>query len=195
MLFQRSKIRRHQRTREAEQATDWLAKVAETGTDAVTAPTNLEAPAHLPTPRYAHVQRTPFARTPRPRRRVIELQPDQTVTQQIPRVPAAAELKPVPAPLPMRRAPQPASTALTPVADSQQRRGGTWIVKIPAAPSYAERLAAVFDDAATRLTAMSGWVFNRTADDIQVTQARFAGLKTRFADLVGAPLELTGAAR
>lgn len=183
MLFQRSKIRRHQRTREAQQATDWLAKVAETEADAVTAPVDLSWPGHLPQPRYAHVQRTPFARTPRPRRRVIELRPDQTATQEIPRIPTAPELKPVPAPLPMRRAPQPAVAALTPVAESQQRRGGTWIVKVPAAPSYAERLAAVFDDTAKRLTAMSGWVFNRTADDVAVTQRRFAVLDGAIAAL------------
>jgi hypothetical protein len=184
LLFQRIKTRRHSRTREARQATDWLAKVAETGIDAVTAPTSLATPGHLPPPRYAHVQRAPFGRRPStPRRRVIELRDGQAVTQQIPRIPAAAELKPVPAPLPMRRAPQPASTSLTPVAESQQRRGGTWVVKVPTSPSYAERLAAVFDDATNKLTSMSGWVFNRTADDVAVTARRFAVLDGAIAAL------------
>lgn len=183
MLFQRSKIRRYRRTRDAEQATDWLATVAEHGADAVTAPTRLDTPGHLPPPRYAHVQRTPFGRSPRPRRRVIELHPDQTVTQQIPRIPAAPELKPVPAPLQTRRAPQPATTALTPVAESQQLRGGTWIVKLPAPLTYAERMAAVFAQADKKLTLMSGWVFNRTADDVAVTQRRFAVLDGAIAAL------------
>jgi hypothetical protein len=201
MLFQRTKIRRHTRTREAEQATDWLAKVAETRADAATAPTRLDTPPPLlPQPRYAHLQRAPFGRRSAPRRRVIELAPDQTATQEIPRIPAGPALTPVrpPLPLPTRRAPQPAATALTPVADSQARRGATWTVTIPPPPaplSYAERLAAVFDQADRRLTSMSGWIFNRTADDILVTKTRFAGLKSRFADLLGAPLELTGASR
>lgn len=185
MLFQRIKIRRHQRTREAEQATDWLRRVAETGADAVTAPADLGQPRHLPPPRYAHVQRTPFARSPRPRPRprVIELRPDQAVTQQIPRIPTAPELTPVPAPLPTRRAPQPAAAALTPVAETQRRRGGTWVVKVPATPTYAERLAAVFDQADKKFTLMSGWVFNRTADDVAVTQRRFAVLNGAIAAL------------
>lgn len=182
MRLKRSKIRSHQRTREAEQATAWLAKVAETGADAVTTPAAIEGPGHLPPPRYAHVQRAPFARTPRPRPRMIELQPDQTATQELPRVPAAAALKPVAAPS-MRRAPQPAATAPVPVAESQRRRGGTWIVRIPAAPTYAERLTAVFDDVANKLTSMSGWVYNRTADDVAVTTRRFAVLDGAIAAL------------
>lgn len=182
MRFQRSKIRQHQDAREADQATAWLAKVAADGVNAVTTPATFGHPSHLTPPRYAHVQRAPFGRAPRPRRRVIELQPDQTATREIPRVSAAAALTPVPAPS-MTRVPQPAASALTPIAESQQRRGGTWIVKVPSTPTYAERLAAVFDDVATRLTHMSGWIYNRTADDVEVTARRFAVLDGAIAAL------------
>jgi hypothetical protein len=190
MLFHSSRTRRFRRDRDAEQATDWLARCAETSADAVTAP--MAAVGHLPAAHPVTVRPgTPFNRpgTPRPRPR---LRPDLAAAT-APR----RELAPVPAPtipqLPTTRAPQPPPVATTPAALAQTMPGRTYVLAIPAAPTYAERLAAVFDATADKLTALSGWVTNRSLDDVEVTHARFMNLRDRFADFLPPLRELVAA--
>lgn len=207
MLSHRTKVKRFRREREAEQAMQWLERVASDGSDAVNAPYH---GAHLPPRRSEFNVRpgSPFARpcpagAPKPRRpRVITSGSDADApTQQLPVV--RSGLAPVPVAkvpalpalpaLPTVRAPQPAALDPRPIHTAQAMPGSTYTLTIPAAPTYAERLAAVFQTTTERLTALSGWAYNRTLDDLEVTRSRFTLLRARHSEFLDAPRELVAA--
>lgn len=180
MLFQRTKVRRFRRTREAEQASAWLARCADTNADTVTLPA---VGGHLPAARPTVRPGTPFTRSApaaRPRPRVVAgNRPAAAPRRQLAPVPPPA----IPA-LPTARAAQPSPTAPNPAAIAQTMPGRTYVLTVPPAPTYAERLAAVFDAAAEKFTVLSGWVYNTTVDDTAVTKNRFRQLRDRFADFL-----------
>jgi hypothetical protein len=206
LSLKRTKIRRFRRTQEGEHASAWLEQLVDTD---ATAPPASTAAGHLPPRRtdlYDVRPGTPFARprnavparrAPRPVQRVIAgyAPAPEARTEQLPVI--REDLAPVRVAgipqLAQARAPQPRAGELRPVQAAQALPGRTLVLKVPPAPTYAERLAAVWDAAQDRLTELSGWANNRRIDDDQVTHARFMHLRDRYADLLPPLRALAGA--